>query len=142
LKDQHLKEGGVSKLVIETLFRNEFCHLIGKHKLQIRKIVQKLLKKFGSPFVTKIMPVHHRKMIMYLEKEKRKKMNKKEKDRILVLMGEKPTEQAPKEEGDSDDSESSDEEEATVLKKTKADQDSEESESEDETVGQRGYDTL
>jgi hypothetical protein len=33
------------------------------------------------------MPVHHRKMIMYLEKEKRKKMNKKEKDRILVLMG-------------------------------------------------------
>lgn len=68
-------------------------------------------------------------------------MNKKEKDRLLVLMGEKPSEQTTQEEKDSDDSDTSDEEAAT-LKATPAEKDSDDSESEDEQVGQSGYDTL
>ena len=47
MSDEHLKEGGVTKLILETLFTSGFNHLIKKHKLAIRKIVVKLLKKFG-----------------------------------------------------------------------------------------------
>lgn len=39
LKEEHLKEGGISKLILETLFQGQFNHLVAKHKLQIRKIV-------------------------------------------------------------------------------------------------------
>jgi phosphoribosylformylglycinamidine (FGAM) synthase-like enzyme len=140
LQESHLKEGGISKTILETVFQGKQSALVSKHKLQIRKIVQKLLKKFGAGFVTKIMPEHHRKMIAYLEKEKRKKMNKKEKDRILVLMGEKPQEEAAKEE--SDDSDSSDDEEAKALKTTQGEEESEDSESDEEQIGQSGYDGL
>ena len=104
--------------------------LLKKHRLLIKKIINKLLKKFGTVYVTKLMPEFHKKMIVYLEKEKRKKQNKKEKNRILELMGEKTLDDPTKEGDDSSDDSSDDEE--NVLKKSKLDQESDDEQSESE----------
>lgn len=55
-----------------------------------------MIRRCGAAYVTKVMPEQHRPMIGYLEREKRKKLNKKEKERLLVLMG-----AAPKQESDA-----------------------------------------
>jgi hypothetical protein len=111
--------------------------LLKKHRLLIRKIVNKLLKKFGTAYVTKLMPEFHKKMIIYLEKEKRKKASKKEKNRILELMGEKTLDD-PTKEGDEDSDDSSDDEE-NVLKKSKNDEESDDELSESELyIGRSG----
>ena len=39
-----------------------------KHRLLLRRIVSKLMKRCGSPFVTGLMPSTHRPMIAYIEK--------------------------------------------------------------------------
>lgn len=62
-----------------------------------------MIRRCGVVFVTKTMPESHRPMVAYLEREKRKKMNKKEKDRLLALMGTvKKDEEGAKEDDDSD----------------------------------------
>ena len=53
----------------------------------VRKIVSKLMRRLSIPFVTKIMPEQHRAIITYIEKEKRKAENRKERDRLLALLG-------------------------------------------------------
>lgn len=45
------------------------------------------MKRCGVPFVTRIMPEHHRAMIAYIEKVKRKKMNKAQNEKLLALLG-------------------------------------------------------
>ena len=51
----------------------------------MRKIIQKLINKFGPAYVSKIMPEFHRPMVSYLEKEKRKEKNKKNKAKLLNI---------------------------------------------------------
>ena len=115
-------------MLIQIIFSNKMSPVLKKHRLLIRKIISKLIKKFGSGYVTKLMPEYHKKMIAYLEKEKRKKANKKQKEHLLVLMGEKNDDTVVKEEDSSD--ESSDDE--NVLKPTKTEVDSEDEQSDDE----------
>lgn len=58
------------------------------------------------------MPITHRPMIAYLEKEKRKKMNKKQREQLKALMGgesEKPAMQDGDEAPGSSDESSDDE---------------------------------
>ena len=45
------------------------------------------MRRLTIPFVTKIMPEQHRAIIAYIEKEKRKAENRKERDRLLALLG-------------------------------------------------------
>lgn len=45
------------------------------------------MRRLSITFVTKIMPEHHRAIINYIEKEKRKAENRKERDRLLALLG-------------------------------------------------------
>jgi hypothetical protein len=59
------------------MFRHEVNYLAKKHKLLVRRIVTKLIRRCGINYVRKVMPITHRPMIAYLEKEKRKKMNRK-----------------------------------------------------------------
>lgn len=46
-----------------------------------------MIKKCGIAVVTRLMPEYHRAMLTYIEKQKRKSQNKKEKERLLALMG-------------------------------------------------------
>jgi hypothetical protein len=92
------------------MFTQKLDYHIKKHKLLVRKIISKMIRRCGSVYVTKMMPETHRPMVAYMEREKRKKMNKKEKERLLALMGTvtAPKEEGAKEDGDSDDSSDSD----------------------------------
>ena len=110
-------QGGIAKIIVDTLFSQKTNILVKKHKLLVRKILKKLMRRCGVNYVNKLMPECHRPMIAYLEREKRKKLNKKQKDRLLALMGnepEKDTLQDGDEAGSSD--ESSDEELDNSLK--------------------------
>lgn len=69
------------------MFATKQNYHIKKHKLLVRKMISKLIRRCDSKYVTKIMPESHRAMIAYIEREKRKKMNKKEKERLLALVG-------------------------------------------------------
>jgi len=71
------EEGGIAKLLLDTLFQHKINHLVNKHKLLVRRILSKLIRRCGINYIKKVMPESHRPMIAYLEKEKRKKMNKK-----------------------------------------------------------------
>jgi len=81
------KEGGVAKFMIDNMFQLKINHHIKKHKLIVRKILSKLIRKCGSPYVTRLMPEYHRPIVAYIDREKRKKHNKKEKEKLLALMG-------------------------------------------------------
>jgi len=102
LHEDRLKQNGIAKFVIDNMFQQRLNYHIKKHKLLVRKIMSKLIKKCGVQFITKTMPEYHRPMITYLEKEKRKKANKKEKERLLALMGTAPQEVAAAKEDDDD----------------------------------------
>jgi len=47
-----------------------------KFVLKIRQIFSKLLRKFGAPTLKEIVPEKHHKMLAYIERAKRKRMNK------------------------------------------------------------------
>lgn len=114
LSVDHLVAGGIAKFVIDNMFQSKLNYHIKKHKLLVRRIMNKLIRKCGVQFVTKTMPEYHRPMIAYLEKEKRKKMNKKEKERLMALIGDVPQESgAAKEDEDDLSSEGSSDEENT-----------------------------
>jgi len=108
-EDQLKGQNGIAKFIIDNMFTHELNYHIKKHKLLVRKIIGKMIRRCGVTFVTRTMPESHRPMIAYMEREKRKKMNKKEKERLLALMGTvTKTEEGAKEDED-DSSESSDE---------------------------------
>jgi len=79
LKEETLmaEEGGITTLLLDTLFQSKVNYLVNKHKLLVRRIINKLIRRCGINYLKKVMPESHRPMIAYLEKEKRKKMNKK-----------------------------------------------------------------
>lgn len=93
--------------------------------------------------MTRAMPEFHRPMLAYIEKQKRKSENKKQKDRLLALMGKeegKAVDQTPKEDGEEDSDEFSSDEEANEIAKkkdVKEDEDSEDSGS-DSDIEARG----
>lgn len=139
---------GISKLIIDTLFKDKVNAIVKKHKLIIRKITNKLIKRCGIKYVTQAMPEYHKPMLAYLEKEKRKKMNKKQKEKLLALMGGEDLEnqQTIKDgdnAGESDDADSSSDNEEVdqTLKKTAADEkdSDDESDSDNEAIEVGGY---
>jgi len=146
LNEESLKgpQDTIAKLIIDNLFQHKINGHVKKHKLLVRKILTRLIKKCGLPYMMKIMPEFHRPMITYIERQKRKTENKKTKDRLVSLMGEEGEEQGMKE--DDSDGLSSDEEETEIAGRTHTTEvDSEDSESEDETAAslmQRGIDNL
>jgi hypothetical protein len=53
----------------------------------VRKIINKLIKKCGPQYVSKNIPESHRAIVQYLEKQKRKEQNKKDKAKLMALLG-------------------------------------------------------
>lgn len=108
-EDQLKGQNGICKFIIDNMFTHKLNYHIKKHKLLVRKIIGKMIRRCGVTFVTRTIPESHRPMIAYMEREKRKKMNKKEKERLLALMGTvTKVEEGAKEDGEDDSSESSD----------------------------------
>jgi hypothetical protein len=92
-----------------------------KHLAIIRKLLGKLLKKLGPSYVKKATPTKHVPLIDYIERARRKRINKANRLKLLALLG-KDTEETKSpsagkkvEEDDSEDElESADEEEHEV----------------------------
>jgi len=87
---------GVFSLQSNELTRN-------KHIVDIRKIVSKLIKKLGLKQVKHVVPAEHHKLITYIERERRKRINKKKKDQIKELLGEVPEVKEKNEESEDDE---------------------------------------
>lgn len=81
------EDTAMAKLLLDVMFQQKTNVHIRKQRLIVRRIVSKLMKRCGVAFVTKIMPEHHRPMIAYIEKVKRKKMNKVQNEKLLALLG-------------------------------------------------------
>jgi hypothetical protein len=136
-EDQLKGQNGIVKFIIDNMFTHKLNYHIKKHKLLVRKIVGKMIRRVGVTFVTRTMPESHRPMIAYMEREKRKKMNKKEKERLLALMGTvTKTEEGAKEDED-DSSESSDDDQD---KQEEVDSEEELDDLDDDYGGARGND--
>ena len=110
-----------------------------KHLAIIRKLLGKLLKKLGLSYVKKATPPKHVPLIDYIERARRKRINKANRMKLLALLG-KDTEETTTaanagkkvEEDDSDDElESADEEEHEVEEHFS--DDSDDSSSDDES---------
>ena len=151
-------ESAMAKLLVDTMFQQKMNVHVRKQRLIVRRIVSKLMKRCGVPFVTKIMPEHHRPIIAYIEKVKRKKTNKIQQEKLLALLGGRDAgggDEANKQGQGADDSsgESSDGDEAEgqepagqgeqSLANDGSDEDMSDSESEEEdVVTGRGTDVL
>jgi hypothetical protein len=88
------------------------------------------MRRLGSQTVSKLMPEMHRAVVVYIEREKRKAGNKKQRERLMQMMGQgekKVKSGEMKEEGMESSDEDSSDEENTILKVSK-----EEKESDDE----------
>lgn len=69
LREEELKlEGEVAKLIVTNLFQHKINHHVNKHKLLVRKILSRLIRRCGLAYVTKIMPEQHRAILVYIEK--------------------------------------------------------------------------
>jgi len=70
--------------------------------------VGKLLKKLGAAYLRKVTPKKHHPLLDYIERARRKRVNKQKRDRLMVLMGKAPEEEkaatgVPADDSDSDD---------------------------------------
>lgn len=139
-EDQLKGPNGIVKFIIDNMFTQKLNYHIKKHKLLVRKIVSKMIRRCGVPFVNRTMPESHRPMIAYLEREKRKKMNKKEKERLLALMGTVTTKEEGAKEDDDDSSDDTSDEEKDKNVQEEADSEEELDDLDDEYGGARGND--
>ena len=139
-EDQLKGQNGIAKFIIDNMFTTKLNYHIKKHKLLVRKIIGKMIRRCGVTFVTRTMPESHRPMIAYLEREKRKKMNKKEKERLLALMGTvTKIEEGAKEDEDTSD-ESSDEDQDKNAQEEVDSEEELDDDDDDEYGGARGND--
>lgn len=52
-----------------------------------RKVVSKLIYKLGIEYLQKAITGENKKLLAYIEREQRKKKNKKERLRLLAILG-------------------------------------------------------
>lgn len=74
-------------MILDNLFQNKTNPHVKKHKLLVRKILSRLIRRCGIVYLTKIMPEYHKSLLIYLEKEKRKSDNKRSKTKLMMLVG-------------------------------------------------------
>lgn len=72
---------GIFSLQDDTRLRN-------KHSVSIKKILGKMVKKLGLKYLKQITPEKHHKLLAYIERERRKKISKKKKEKLNELLGE------------------------------------------------------
>jgi hypothetical protein len=70
--------------------------------MTLRRIITKLIIRVGTAKVRANTSKEHMSLVTYVERARRKKINIKERARLLALMGKKPTEESKKEDETSD----------------------------------------
>lgn len=124
---------------------------LAKHKNNelVKKILCKLIKKLTLAYVRSVVPKEHHALIDYVERERRKRINKQKRDKLRALLGQEEKKDDKFHSGAQADDEDSDitseEEEDQVMqdddeKSENYSLDSDESESEEEDM--RGTDFL
>ena len=114
----------------------------------IRKILAKLISRVGLPQVKSATTKEHQKLIAYIEREKRKRVNAKERVKLLALMGQEAAEDDQidmNEEQQGSESEGENNEHMTDRQKGESDSESDDSEASDEEAtldNQNGKDRL
>lgn len=58
-----------------------------KHNMLIKKILSKFVKKLGLVYVKSITPAQHHKLISYIERDRRKRLNKQKRFKLMALLG-------------------------------------------------------
>lgn len=58
-----------------------------KHNAIIKKVLSKLIKKMGLNYIKQITPSNHHNLISYVERVKRKRVNKQKREKLLTLLG-------------------------------------------------------
>ena len=58
-----------------------------KHNMLIKKILSKFIKKMGLQYIVSIVPAEHQKLIAYIERDRRKRLNKSKRFKLLALLG-------------------------------------------------------
>jgi hypothetical protein len=130
LEEDRLKgEQGICKNIIDQLFSSKENHHVKKHKLMVRRILTKLIRRMGGAAVTRLMPEIHRPMVAYIEREKRKIVNRRERQKLLFLMGQgdkAKTQASLKEDGEDSSEDDSSDDEGNQLKMSKKERATEE----------------
>lgn len=67
-----------------------------KHTALIKKILGKFIRKLGLDYVKSVVPSDHQKLITYIERDRRKRLNKKRKLNLLALLGKEEKEKEKK----------------------------------------------
>ena len=101
-----------------------------KYTMLIRKILAKLISRVGLAQVKSATTKEHQKLIAYIEREKRKRVNAKERVKLLALMGQEGAEDDPID-GPDDHQASESEENEDIAEKNKKRESDSESDSED-----------
>ena len=73
--------------IIQALFPATPSPVISKHKLILRRIITKLLKRCGTQLISSLLPAAHRPIITYIERVQRKQQNKIEKAKLRAILG-------------------------------------------------------
>lgn len=73
--------------IIQALFPPQPNATISKHRLLLRKVITKLLKRCGTQLISALLPPAHRPIITYIERVQRKQQNKVEKAKLRALLG-------------------------------------------------------
>ena len=99
----------------------------------IRKILAKLISRVGLAQVKSATTKEHQKLIAYIEREKRKRVNAKERVKLLALMGQEGAEDDPIDGPDDHQaSESEENEDIAGNKKRESDSESDSEDSDEE----------
>lgn len=61
--------------------------VLSKHRLLVRKVIGKFVRRLGEPLVRKNMPTEGKRLLAYVERQKRKKQNKRDRERLLGYLG-------------------------------------------------------
>lgn len=75
-------------VIISTMFSlNDKLKKNNKYMIYQRKVITKLIYKLSFDYLNKVVTGENRRLLAYLDREQRKKKNKKERLRLLAILG-------------------------------------------------------
>lgn len=98
----------LTSVILQPVFQLKTCR---RYSMTLRRIITKLIIRVGTAKVRAATAKEHLSLVTYVERARRKKLNLKERAKLLALMGKKVTQEEGKKEDDSDSDSDSDPEE-------------------------------
>ena len=95
----------LTSVILQPVFQLKTCRL---YSMTLRRIITKLLIRVGSAKVRAATAKEHLSLVSYVERARRKKLNLKERAKLLALMGKKVSQEDGRSKDDSDSDSDSD----------------------------------